>query len=84
MPSLNDLAINGLRSATPDPADPQIEGTYRRGFHQAVAAIAFAMQHKEFNAEDLVNWVEGDGMEWRHDKTLELKIPPPPLCGIEL
>lgn len=57
-----------------------IEGTYRRGYHQAVAAVAFALEHKLVTtAAELEAWVEGPGMRWRKDVTLEAQVEAPEL-----
>ena len=71
-----DVMLNTERDQ--GPADPQLEGTYRRGFHQAVAEVAFALRSRPaLSAEELEAWVEGAGMQWRKDVTLERMILPP-------
>lgn len=59
----------------------EIEGTYRRGFHQAIANVAYAMRVRgePQTAERLLQWVEGAGMKWRKDGDLAFREPPPPL-----
>jgi hypothetical protein len=59
------------------PTDPQQEGAYRRGYHQAVAEVAYALRHQHLTADDLDSWVEGSGMQWRKDVPLEQMILPP-------
>ncbi|EKP0241649.1 TPA: hypothetical protein P2N00_004408 [Aeromonas salmonicida] len=62
------------------PADPQSEGSYRRGYHQAVAMIFFHLNAgKPLTCEQLSEWVENDGMSWRHDMDLKRKIIAPDL-----
>lgn len=58
----------------------QFEGAYRRGYHQAVAEVGHAMEDKVVtHAEQLYSWVEGSGMVWRKETSLDLMVPPPPL-----
>jgi hypothetical protein len=58
--------------------DPQQEGAYRRGYHQAVAEVAYALRHnKNLTADELDSWVEGCGMQWRKEVPLEQMILPP-------
>jgi hypothetical protein len=59
------------------PADRDTEGAFRRGYHQAVAEVAYAIRLKQLSADDLDSWVEGRGMHWRKDVTLERIILPP-------
>ncbi|MEJ7806922.1 MAG: hypothetical protein WKG03_13500 [Telluria sp.] len=63
------------------PVDFQQEGTYRRGYHQAVAEIAYQMSIHKLTADDLEGWVEGAGMAWRKDVPLTRMIEPPPISG---
>ncbi|MFM0356726.1 hypothetical protein PQR12_24800 [Paraburkholderia nemoris] len=53
------------------------EGSYRRGFHHAVAAVAAALHRGTLTADDLDTWVNGPGRNWREDAVLERKIVPP-------
>lgn len=53
------------------------EGSYRRGFHHAVAAVADALHRGTLTAEDLDIWVNGPGRNWREGAVLERKIVPP-------
>lgn len=67
-----------------------IEGAYRRGFHQAVAFIAEELKRGRIAVRDLEAWAgpgdvtergigpDGIGWRWRKDLTLEEKIDPPP------
>jgi hypothetical protein len=60
------------------PADPDIEGAYRRGYHQAVAELASLLQlGEEVTASMLNTWVEEAGMRWRKDPRLDRKFVPP-------
>lgn len=58
-------------------SETDVEGTYRRGYHQAVAAVAGALQTQSISVEDLNKWVVGDGMQWRKDITLAKQFAPP-------
>ena len=59
-------------------ADFQQEGTYRRGYHQAVADVAVALRaNLGLSGDDLLAWVEGDGMHWRKDADLRRMLLPP-------
>lgn len=60
-------------------ADPQQEGHYRRGYHQAVAELAYQLSIRTLTADDLDRWVNGVGMKWRKDVPLVRMIEPPPL-----
>lgn len=60
--------------------DRTSEGAYRRGYHQAVAEIAHKLKHGFLTAAHLEAWVEGKGMSWRKDTSLENKIAPPDLA----
>ncbi|KVU11834.1 hypothetical protein WK62_04045 [Burkholderia ubonensis] len=57
----------------------EIEGTYRRAYHQAIASAAYAMRGGHQTAERLLQWVEGPGMKWRKDGDLAFRELPPPL-----
>lgn len=57
--------------------DPHLEGTYRRGYHQACSAIATVMRNKEITADMLDAWVSGQGMTWRKETRLDRFIRPP-------
>lgn len=70
IPSLQPLSDLGE-------ANRQSEGAYRRGYQQAVAKVARAMKDKQLSAQDLLDWVEGPGMSWRKDTSLERMIVPP-------
>jgi len=59
------------------PVDPHLEGSYRRGYHQAVAAIAIAMHHHDVTADTLDAWVQGAGMTWRKDIRLDQQVVAP-------
>jgi hypothetical protein len=61
-------------------AVPQDEGTYRRGYHQAVNDVAQILRARNLTAEELQAWVDGKGMHWRKDVTLS-RIIAPPLIG---
>jgi hypothetical protein len=55
-----------------------LEGTYRRGYHQAVAEVAKALEAGvEVDAAKLNAWVEGPGMRWRKRQPLNTMIEPP-------
>jgi len=58
----------------------EIEGTYRRGLHQAIANVAYAMRVRgePQTAERLLQWVEGPGTKWRKDGDLAFREEPPP------
>lgn len=58
-------------------ANPEREGAYRRGFHQAIAEVAYRMSESKLTAADLEAWVNGDGMTWRKDTPLSRMIEPP-------
>ncbi|RQS03227.1 hypothetical protein DIE07_32350 [Burkholderia sp. Bp9002] len=57
----------------------EIEGTYRRGYHQAIANAAHALRGDPRTAERLLQWVEGPGMTWRKDGDLAFRELPPPV-----
>ncbi len=61
------------------PLSDEVEGAYRRGFHQAVAFVAESMKegHKIITPEDLESWVNGRGMKWRKDSSLAVMLLPP-------
>ncbi|GKS95616.1 hypothetical protein [Acidovorax sp. SUPP2825] len=62
------------------PADPQSEGTYRRGYHQAIAEVAAQLRAGQpVTADSLDAWVENTGMQWRHHAPLDRKILAPAL-----
>ncbi|WP_154668309.1 hypothetical protein [Pseudoduganella violaceinigra] len=61
------------------PADCHQEGSYRRGYHQAVAAVADALRSRNLSADELESWVLGAGMDWRKSLTLDRMILPPSL-----
>lgn len=68
-------------SVTAEPSlNPDHEGAYRRGYHQAIAMVAAVLlrDHPELS-ERFSNWELNEGMKWRKDQTLALQIPPPPL-----
>ncbi|WPP02521.1 glyoxalase superfamily protein (plasmid) [Pseudomonas sp. HR96] len=72
--------LNGVMRPSADigPADVQIEGTYRRGYHQCAAELMHVMRGpKQITAAMLEEWVEGAGMEWRKDKPLNRMILAP-------
>ena len=55
-----------------------IEGTYRRGFHQGAAAVAYALKdNPQLTLDELEAWVDGACMEWRKDMPLDTQIEPP-------
>lgn len=59
-------------------ADRNIEGGYRRGYHQAVAMLAEVLeQNPNLTAETLRIWIETEGMHWRNDLPLDRKIVAP-------
>jgi hypothetical protein len=58
------------------PTDIGREGAYRRGYHQAVAEVAYVIKLKQLSADDLESWVGGSGMHWRNGATLDRKIEP--------
>lgn len=63
-----------------DPAiSSDIEGGYRRGYHQAIAAVAHVMKKRGITAERLEAWVNCIGMDWRKEGDLNFRDPPPPL-----
>lgn len=60
--------------------DRQKEGTYRRGYHQAMAEVMVILRSgKTLTPEILAEWVEGDGMKWRFDTPLDRHILAPAL-----
>lgn len=62
-------------------AEPDVEGTFRRGYHQAVAAVAEAMRNGNIGPEELDAWVNGSGWRWRKETTLTRKLLPPTIGG---
>jgi hypothetical protein len=58
-------------------ATAEAEGAYRRGYHQAVAMLADLLRRRQLTADELDAWVEGNGMRWRKDVTLERRIVAP-------
>ena len=75
------IAGNGLGPwADLGPTDVQKEGTYRRGYHQAMAEVMVLLSNGEqLTAEKLTEWGEGDGMKWRKDVPLDRHILAPAL-----
>lgn len=77
------LSVDELASAFgltgDEDVDPNLEGTYRRGYHQACAAIATVMRNREITADMLDAWVSGPGMTWRKETRLDRIIRPPEL-----
>lgn len=71
----------GLRpGADLGPTDFQREGTYRRGYHQAITQVMFHLKNGDkLTAESLSEWVEGEGMTWRKDTPLDRHILAPAL-----
>ena len=62
------------------PISTDVEGAYRRGYHQAIAAVAAALEDNPgLSAEHFRSWELNEGMKWRKDATLEQQIPPPKL-----
>lgn len=60
----------------------EIEGAYRRGYHQAIAEVADALRsNSHLTAADFKKWVEGPGMHWRKDAPLEQMYEPPLLIS---
>ena len=64
----------------PPSIHPDIEGAYRRGYHQAIAMVAAVLQrdHPELS-ERFSNWELNQGMKWRKDQPLNQQFPPPAL-----
>lgn len=62
------------------PVDANNEGSYRRGYHQAIAEVMLVLQDGGcLTAESLSRWVEGEGMKWRKDTRLDRMIIAPAL-----
>jgi hypothetical protein len=82
MVTLNDLIDGDPFGSLADmgPADANLEGAYRRGYHQCAAAFLRMLEagHKP-TAENLSEWVEKDGAKWRHEMPLGRQIHPPHL-----
>lgn len=76
-----DLDYDFELEPSDEPVDRQWEGCYRRGYHQAVAHVANALRDKQLSAEDLDSWVEGVGMNWRHNVRLDRQVFPPEIGG---
>jgi hypothetical protein len=77
--SLDQVLVGGMQpGADLGPADINCEGSFRRGYHQCVAALAARIQeHGPITAEALSEWVEVEGMQWRKDVPLDRKIMAP-------
>lgn len=66
-----------------EPAEPMMEGAYRRGYVQAVAEVSAYLSQVNLSnknvAAKLYDWsnFKGAGDIWRKDQPLDLKIPPP-------
>ena len=75
--SLDDLIMGIQPLDNLGPTDPNLESSYRRGYHQAVSAIANTMLHNDVTAEILDEWVRGAGMTWRKDTQLDQQVAPP-------
>ncbi|WP_117143877.1 hypothetical protein [Pseudomonas amygdali] len=75
------LAGDGLDPlADLGPTDIQKEGTYRRGYHQAIAEVMHLLKNgKVITPEALAEWVNEDGMKWRYDLPLDRHIIAPAL-----
>ncbi|GKT20006.1 hypothetical protein AVHY2522_24525 [Acidovorax sp. SUPP2522] len=83
---LNRLDLAGLLGgamrpgADIGPADTQLEGSYRRGYQQAIAEVAAQMRADQDVTPELLDaWVEGVRMQWRHVSPLHRKILAPAL-----
>ncbi|MDA8446359.1 hypothetical protein [Paracidovorax valerianellae] len=83
---LNRLDLAGLvggamrPGADIGPADVQSEGSYRRGYQQAIAEVAAQLRADQPVTPELLDaWVEGVGMQWRHGSPLDRKILAPAL-----
>jgi hypothetical protein len=57
--------------------DFNLEGSYRRGYHQAIAHVADLMRCGKISADTLDEWVIDAGMKWRKDTRLDRCIRPP-------
>ena len=79
--SLEDWFNGGIKpGADLGEADANVEGAYRRGYHQAIAELASVMKLRgNVTSESLSKWVEEDGMRWRKNVPLVRKIIPPSL-----
>ena len=78
----SDIEVWGSMEPLADlgPTDRQKEGTYRRGYHQAIAEVMVLLENgKQLTPEILTEWVEGDGMKWRYDTPLDRHILAPAL-----
>lgn len=58
-------------------AEPDLEGSFRRGYHHAVAAVAEALRRGGTSADELDSWVMGSGWRWRKQATLLRQLIPP-------
>jgi len=68
MPVLKDMG----------PAKFDLEGSYRRGYHQGVFfAASFLASKPNATPEQLLAWVEEAGMHWRKDVSLDRQIEAP-------
>ncbi|WP_110507642.1 hypothetical protein [Komagataeibacter oboediens] len=66
------------------PADPQVEGTFRRGYVHGVAAVANALKaNPSLTVEDLMQWASprGAGDTWRKHQPIDRMIQPPAITG---
>jgi hypothetical protein len=76
----HDLSIGMGPGADLGPVDANNEGSYRRGYHQAIAEVMFVLKEGGcVTAESLCAWVEGEGMKWRKDTRLDRMIIAPAL-----
>lgn len=69
--SLLERMVDGKLGPGSDigPADSQIEGTYRRGYHQAMAEVAYYLKNGgTLSAASLNDWVSEDLRRWRQGR----------------
>lgn len=85
--SLLERMVDGKLGPGSDigPADSQIEGTYRRGYHQAMAEVAYYLKNGgTLSAASLNDWVSEDLRRWRQGKDnapIHRQILPPAIPG---
>jgi len=79
--SLETLLDGGMKpGADLGPADVNTEGGFRRGYHHCAADLAALIEERgPLTAEEILEWVEVELMQWRKDVPLERKIMPPAL-----
>lgn len=78
IPGSNEMNVDMSPLSDVGEAKRDLEGTYRRGFHQAVAMVTEAARaNPQLSADQLQSWVDGAGSQWRYNLPMDRQIMPP-------